>query len=148
MNTLKKLGLIVGIAYILALVCNFIPSIKFPDSEIGVINIIVTIIFLGALVVLSLKGKNWAKTFLLVGTIGGIVVSIIHALEMGLFDNAIYGIVSGLQYPFYILFITPLFGGNALLEINYGLYSFIIAGIYLVLLLLNMTSFKKSVQQY
>lgn len=137
---MKKMVIMFILFYLLALVFNFIPSIKFPDADISFANMLITLLFLVTLITLSITEKSIViKAFLFTGIIGGIIVFLIELLESTLFDNGFYDVLAVLQYPFYILFITPLFGANSLLDINYGLYSLFMALVYLIIFLLQYT---------
>ncbi|MEZ7173075.1 hypothetical protein [Sporosarcina sp. OR05] len=47
-------------------------------------------------------------------------------------NNAVLDIILSVQYPLYVLFITPLFGLNVVMNAGYGVFSAIISVVYLL----------------
>ena len=47
----------------------------------------------------------------------------------------ILDIISNIQFPLYILYITPFFGLNYIFDISYGVLSLIVSIIYFIFLL-------------
>ncbi|WP_010097344.1 hypothetical protein [Ornithinibacillus scapharcae] len=140
---MKKITIMFILFYLLALTFYFMPSIKFPDVTMNFTNMFITVLFLVTLITLSVLVKNKGiKLFLITGTIEGILVFLINKLESSFFENLFYEVIAFLQYPIYIVFITPFFGGNSILHVNYGLYSLLVAAIYLIILILHNNTSK------
>lgn len=135
-----KRGLLVLFAiYALALFVNFMPSIKYPDGSIGVLNVLASVLFVGALLFILMKlanhsGKamNRMKVLLAVCVLTGLSVYGIHLLESSGVNNAVLDIMLSVQYPLYVLVITPLFGLNIILNADYGVFSAIMSVVYLI----------------
>lgn len=128
-------GIIVAV-YLVVLAINLIVAIKFPDSTIMMHHLLASLVFLAILVYLSIKISIQMKYFLLLG-----IVCSMYTFAMIRFEGDLIGdflILDGLvnlQYPLYILFVTPLFGLNYFSEMSIDLVAALIAVIYAVLLL-------------
>jgi vacuolar-type H+-ATPase subunit I/STV1 len=116
--------------YLLAFSINFMPALKHPDLDMGIFNILVTILFMSLLLMYSKKGSKNLKIFSIIGVISGVLVFVITTFEHALFGNVILDAVASFQYPFYLIFTTPLFGGNMIFDINYGTYSLLMSLFY------------------
>lgn len=57
-------------------------------------------------------------------------------------EYAILDMIASIQYPFYLMFTTPLFGVNSLFDINYETFSLLMSAVYILAFILVM-SFKK-----
>lgn len=145
-----KLKLIIFLicSYLIAFATNLIPSLKHPDSTLNIFNLLVTVLFLIALVIFikqaSYSGKlnKVLKIVLIFGFISGFVVYIIKLFEDTMMNYAILDMIASIQYPFYLLFTTPLFGINYLFDINYEIFSLLMSAVYTIAFILVM-SFKK-----
>lgn len=140
--------------YITTIVVNLFDSIKYPDYlEAGLINLIVSLVFLISIIVYVLyQVKNNDKDkridiFLITATLSGILIYIIVSFYDFMFNNMIVDVISNIQFPLYILFITPLFGLNYILNINYDLLSLVISGIYFIIYLVNLFLYKDLYQK-
>jgi vacuolar-type H+-ATPase subunit I/STV1 len=116
--------------YLLAFSINFMPALKHPDLDMGIFNILVTILFMSLLLMYSKKGSKNLKIFSIIGVISGVLVFVITTFEHALFGNVILDAVASFQYPFYLIFTTPLFGGNMIFDISYGIYSLLMSLFY------------------
>ncbi len=121
--------LLIG-SYLLAFSVNLMPSIKHPDSDIDILNSLVTILFMVLLLTYSIKGSKLLKTFSIFGIISGVIVFVIKTFEHDMIGNGILDVIASIQYPFYLIFITPLFGGNILFDLSYGSYSLLMSLFY------------------
>lgn len=131
---MKYIYLILLIAsYLLAFSINLIPSIKYPDSSINIFNTFVTILFVVLLLIYAKKESKKLKIFSIFGVISGVVVFVITTLEHAMIGNGILDVIVSIQYPFYLLFITPLFGANVLFDLSYGSYSLLMSLFYGIL---------------
>ncbi|WP_186577931.1 hypothetical protein [Aquibacillus kalidii] len=117
-------------SYLFAFFLNLMPSIKYPDLNMNVWNLVVTLVFMFLLIMYSKQGKKKLKIFSLVGVISAVLVFLITAFEQVMFEHAFLDAIASLQYPLYLLFITPLFGGNDLFDVSYGLYSLLMSLFY------------------
>ncbi|MEZ7173074.1 hypothetical protein [Sporosarcina sp. OR05] len=78
---MKKGLLLLFVTYALALFVNFMPSIKYPDGNMGVLNVLTSALFVGALLFVLMKfafytgkGMKRLKVFLAVGVLSGLAV--------------------------------------------------------------------------
>ena len=128
-------GIIVAI-YLVVISINLIVAIKFPDSTIMMHHLLASLVFLAILVYLSIKTSIQMKYFLLLGIVCSMYTFAMIRLEGDLMGDFLIldGLVN-LQYPLYILFVTPLFGLNYFSEMSIDLVAAFIAVIYAVLLL-------------
>ncbi len=144
---LEFLVFLIG-SYLIAFSINLIPSIKYPDSSLNIFNLLATSLFLVAFLLAIKKGASSGryhkrvKLLLLVGFASGLVVYVFKLLEDTLMNYAILDVIASIQYPFYLLFITPLFGVNYLLDMSYGTFSLLMSAVY-VLIFISVISFKK-----
>lgn len=128
-------GIVIAI-YFVVLAINLIVAIKFPDSTIRMHHLLASLVFLTMLVVVSIKNIIQMKYFLLIGTTCSIYVFAMIRLEGDLIgDFVVLDSLVNLQYPLYILFVTPLFGLNYFSEMSVDLVAVCIAAVYAVLLL-------------
>lgn len=136
----NKVVYILILTYLLATIINLIPSLKYPDSNLSVINILVSVFFLLALLVFSINKTHYKvfNLFLIFGIIGGCLIYVINKFDIAIIEN--------LQYPLYIIFITPLFGGNAIFDYEYGVYSLLVTITYLIIYNLK-AFFKKRIKR-
>lgn len=143
-----KLLILLICTYIIAFSTNLIPSLKHPDSNMSIFNLLATSLFLITLLVFikkasySGKSNKGLKVFLIFGFTSGLVVYVIKIFEDTLMDYAILDMIASIQYPFYLMFTTPLFGVNYLFDINYETFSLLMSAVYILVFILIM-SFKK-----
>ncbi|MYL46389.1 hypothetical protein GLV94_12115 [Virgibacillus halodenitrificans] len=130
-------------SYILAFSVNLMPSIMYPDLKVNGFNLLVTLLFMFLLLLDSRRGSKMLKVFAVLGAISGILVFFITTFEHAMFDNIILDSIASLQYPFYLIFITPVFGGNLLFAQSYGSYSLLMSLFYGIILGLTIYFKKK-----
>lgn len=148
-NKMKlKLFIFLICSYLIAFTTNLIPSLKHPDSTLSVFNLIATALFLIALLIFikkasySGKSNKRLKAFLIFGFVSGFVVYVIEMFEGTMMDYAILDMIASIQYPFYLMFTTPLFGVNYLFDINYETFSLLMSAVY-VIAFIFVLNFKK-----
>ncbi len=129
----KFLILLIG-SYLLAFSINLFPALKYPDLNVGIFNLLVTLLFMLLFLIYSKNGSKKLKVFTIVGVASGVLIFLITTFEHLMFDNVILDSIASLQYPFYLIFITPLFGGNILFDLSYGTYSLLMSLFYGVVL--------------
>ena len=133
-----KLFIFLICSFLIAFTLNLIPSLKHPDSTMNVFNILATALFLIALLLFikkashSEKSKKGLKVFLIIGFIAGLIVYVIKMLEGTMTDYAILDMIASIQYPFYLIFTTPLFGLNYLFDISYETFSLLMSAVYII----------------
>lgn len=137
--------LLIG-SYLLAFSINLMPSIKHPDSSIDTFNALVTILFMVLLLMYFKKGSKILNIFSIFGVISGVIVFVITTFEHAMIGNGILDVIASIQYPFYLIFITPLFGGNILFDLSYGSYSLLMSLFYGVVFGLTVYFQKSKVQ--
>lgn len=138
-----KLGIFLAVSYFIAFSLNLVPSIKHPDSTINILNLLAAALFLVALLTAVKKGTfKGIKLFLIAGFVSGLVVYTLNLMEDTLMSHAVLDVITSIQYPVYLLFITPLFGMNYLFDISYGVFSLLMAGVY-GLIFVSVTSREK-----
>ncbi|WAA12836.1 hypothetical protein [Fervidibacillus halotolerans] len=129
------------ISYLVAFSINVFPSMKFPDVSVNGYHILATCFFLVGLVTYILKGMKSSieisrlKGFLFIGFFSGFLIYLFHIFEDIGAGGFAADIIGSIQYPFYIIFTIPLFGGNYLFQLNYAIYSIIASFIYFILYL-------------
>ena len=127
----KLLIILIG-SYFLAFSINFMPALKHPDINMGIFNIIVTILFVLFLLMYSKKDSMFLKIFSVFGVISGVIVFLISTFKSTMIGNGILDVIVSIQYPFYLIFTTPLFGGNLLFNFDYGSYSLLLSLFYAI----------------
>ncbi|WP_404452207.1 hypothetical protein LG329_17920 [Virgibacillus necropolis] len=138
----KLLILLIG-SYLLAFSINLMPAIKHPDLNVDIFNTIVTIIFMFLLLMYAKKRSRILKLFSIFGVISGVIVFVITTFEHAMFGNVILDAIASIQYPLYLIFITPLFGGNILFDLSYGSYSLLMSLFYGIVFVLTVNFNKK-----
>lgn len=111
-------------------------------------NLIATGLFLTALLMFikeasfCSKFKSGLKAIFLFGSISGLIVYSIKISESVMMDYAILDIIGSIQYPFYLIYTTPLFGINYLFNLNYETFSLLMSSVY-GMAFIRIMSFKK-----
>lgn len=128
----------VGI-YSNAFIVNFITSIKYPDSQITILNFFVSLLYvlsilLGLKTIVTSKNSKLFKNYIIGGIMSCIFIYFATEFEHIAHDYLVLDIISGIHYLLYSLFVTPLFGFNYIFNVNYGVFSAIISLFYLVAL--------------
>jgi len=147
----KWLITIVG-TYLIAFATNLFPSLKYPDSMMNIFHLSITLLFFFGFMIFinkapySVKFYKGIKLFLLLGSLAGVIVFVSGMIEGALSNSFISDLITAIQYPFYFLFITPLFGFNYLFGLNYQLYSIIMSVVYLILFTFLIKVKKSSTQ--
>lgn len=138
------------VTYLIAFFRNLMPSLKYPDSNLTILYLLVTLLLLFFLLLFiikvpfNVKVNKGIKLFLIAGFLSGIIVYLINLFEMTLRDNVILDVIASIQYPLYLLFTTPLFGLNYLLDINVGVFSLLMSAVYILVFNLLMYVKKES----
>ncbi|MBN4050717.1 MAG: hypothetical protein COA82_11220 [Alkaliphilus sp.] len=138
------------VVYITAIGVNLLDSVKYPDSKIGLVNVAVSLLAFATIIIFSnyqIRNSNSNSkrnnVFLVAAIWSGILVYIITVFKDVMLNNTILDMFSNIQFPLYILFVTPLFGLNYFLEVTYGKLSMIIAIVYSVVLIIKVFLEKK-----
>ncbi|MGM8215489.1 hypothetical protein ACLIA0_07920 [Bacillaceae bacterium W0354] len=134
----QKYIIVTFILYIAAIIINVIPSIKYPDYELTLFHLITSILFFIILFVLLKKSpKRFVNTFLIIAASSSALVFIINSFVNQSVNNLILDVMSSIQYPLFIFFVTPFFGINYLLNVNYDLFASFTSIAYIVILSIN-----------
>lgn len=128
------------ISYVLAFIKNLMPALKHPDLTMDSIHVLSTLFFLAMFVLFVIKVHERFKYVLLVGMLSGLIVFVVNLFEELIFKYAILDVIASIQYPLYIIFITPFFGANMLLDIGYGSYSLLISFVYFLIYMLKVVT--------
>jgi hypothetical protein len=142
-NREKKILILLFGSYLLAFVMNFMPSIKAPDLNVTIVNLVVSILFAVVLLIYSKTGSKKLRLFSLVGVISGIIIYLINVFEYEMMGNFLLDSLASLQYPLYVIYTTPIFGGAIFFELNYQTYSLFLSVFYATVLVLTLKSDKK-----
>lgn len=123
---------------LVSIMLNGWPAGIYPDGSIGIVQILTSIGWFAFLMgsILILKNTSLIRflfNYLRFGFIGGMVVYLITLFENHLWDQTWFDMMSGIQYPLYVLFVVPMFGWNAFTEIPYGDFSFLIGFLYILI---------------
>lgn len=144
-NKKRLLFLLLISSYILAITVNFMPSIKFPDLQLYILNLAVSILFAASLLIYTTTGSKRLILFSAAGAISVIIIFIVTTFEEAIFENVLLDVIASVQFPLYILYATPLFGGNLIFHFPYETYSIFLALFYITAFLLALYYKKKSV---
>ena len=141
----KLLVLLIG-SYVLAFSINLMPAIKYPDLDVNFLNLLATAVFLALLLLNARNDSTKLRIFLSIGILSGVLVYFISLFESPMLEHGLLDAIASIQYPFFLIFTTPLFGGNLLLDIGYGPYSLLMSLLYAAVLVLATYSKKNPVQ--
>jgi len=141
-----KLLVLLICSYILAFSINMMPALKHPDLNLNVFNLFVSIILLIVLLIYTRKGNNKLKVFSIIGVISGVLIFTIKTFENSMFDHTFWDTIASIQYPFYLIFTTPLFGLNILFDLNYATYSLLLSLFYFLVFILAVNTKKNDSQ--
>ncbi|WP_099157122.1 hypothetical protein [Virgibacillus ndiopensis] len=137
-----KIGILLIISYLIAFVINFLPSMKYPDANINLVNLLATILLLGVLIIFTNKMRGTKRSpkllriFYIFGIIAGVLVLVLKMLEDYTLKYAILDIIASIQYPLYVFFTTPFFGANMLFNVNYATFAVFTSLFYMLMLVL------------
>ncbi|MEK4522508.1 hypothetical protein MKX96_12870 [Psychrobacillus sp. FSL W7-1493] len=144
MKQINKFLIMIIVIYIIALLVNFVPAIKFPDHRISIFNLAISILFLiGILYYSSVKNGIVLYGIAFVATS---VIFVVNLIESYLFDYVVLDVLANIQYPLYVIFVIPFFGLNKLLNMSYGNFSFIVSLLYLIILAGSLLKYKWKVR--
>lgn len=124
--------IIVICAYLVAVSINLMPALKYPDLNVNIFNLVGSLLFLTVFFLYARKGNQKLAVFSMIGMLSGIIVFLITTFESFIFEYAILDVIASIQYPLYLIFTTPLFGGNLLIGVNYEVYSLLTSLFYLI----------------
>jgi hypothetical protein len=130
--------LLFSIVYLLVLMVNLIPSIKYPDGNLNIWNLIFTILFILILFYFSRKVAKAINLFLIGGAVGGTLIYIVNFIDEIALNSLITDLIVNIQYPFFIIFVTPFFGVNSLFQFNVSLFSLLSSFFYIIVLLFTV----------
>ncbi len=135
---MKKLAIIFFVLWIGAFGYNLQLALLYPDGTIMIGNLVVSIAYLGLVVFvfMYLIHKKEFKILKLIGLLGTISVIIIFLL--GLINTGEF-----ISLPLYIIFVTPLFGFNYLLDLDWEVFSILCSVVYLMIFLVQLLISRK-----
>ncbi|WP_145997322.1 hypothetical protein [Salirhabdus sp. Marseille-P4669] len=116
----------------MALLLNIVPSLKYPDSTIQIVHLLASLFVLLALLLYTKVGTKNLFIFSIFGIISGLFIYLIKMFESTITTYPILDALASIQYLFYVVFTTPLFGINVLLDLNYAMFSLVISVVYVV----------------
>lgn len=143
----SKLFISLCFSYLIAFTINLIPSIKHPDSMMTIINLLASTLVVIALVVFMKKTSFQnvvVKNTLFIGFISGLIVYTVNFLT-SLTEIAMIDTLAAIQYPFYLIFVTPFFGMNYLVGLSYDAFSLLLSAVYLFAFVFVMAIHKKAI---
>src|SRR5699024_1991658 len=91
-------------SYLLAFSINLMPALKYPDLNMDILNLLVTILFMVLLLMYIKKGSKILKVFSMLGAVSGVIVFAIATFEHAMIGNGILDVIASIQIPFYIIF--------------------------------------------
>lgn len=135
----KKIIIPISILIVASYIVNFIPSIKYPDSSIHAHHLILSAACILSFLIFSLISKRSIfKFFLVTGMLSGLLIFTLIYLESYFLGNLFFDMLSSIYYVLYIVFVTPLFGINQVLNAEVAYLSLFTSSIYLVLYLVQI----------
>ncbi|MCG3088927.1 hypothetical protein [Sporosarcina cyprini] len=143
----SKLFILLCCSYLIAFVINLIPSIKHPDSTMTIIHLFAStllVIALSAFIKMTSFQNVVVKNTLFIGFISGLMVYTVNFLT-SLTEIAMIDILAAIQYPFYLIFVTPFFGMNYLVGLSYDAFSLLLSAVYLFAFVFVMDIHKKAI---
>lgn len=144
MKQINKFLIMIIVIYIIALLVNFVPAIKFPDHRISIFNLAISVLFLIGILYYS-SVKNGTVLYG-IGFVATSVIFVVNLIESYLFDYVVLDVLANIQYPLYVIFVIPFFGLNKLLNMSYGNFSFIVSLLYLIILAGSLLKYKWKVR--
>ncbi|WP_019413243.1 hypothetical protein [Paenisporosarcina sp. TG20] len=145
-----KLLILLICSYLIAFSINLMPSIKHLDLHMNIFNLLATTLFsliLLLFITKGLKANKKIKTLLLFGVFTGVLVYVIKMFEDFMFKYIILDILASIQYPFYLIFMIPLFRANFLFDLSYPTFALLMSIFYLLALILvscKKTNYKRN----
>lgn len=137
MNSQKRCLVILSTVYMFAFLVNLIPSITYPDAAVhpfhGIASILLVICMIGTCLLRNRVAKRFITTLLF----ASVTIFTLNSFESYIYDIAWLDILFSIQYPLYILFVTPLFGLNFFLNIAPEYVTLIVFFIAIVLLIIH-----------
>lgn len=131
---MKKTYLKLGIIYIVALGINLLDAIKFPDADLNILNLIISLIMLVLIGVAAVKESSFTKVTAVL-TLSSVLVFVFTVIGDRWGDISLVDILTSLKYPLYIVFTAPFFGMNYILNIQYEYFALIMGGVFMLMFL-------------
>ena len=102
--------------YLGVLGINLFVSLIFPDISIEAIHFLASFILFVFLLIGVSQSLRYVKCILLGGAVSSILIAFAQFFNDFLLKHWILEMVAGIQYPLYVLFITPFFGFNLIIK--------------------------------
>lgn len=144
---MSKNKLLFGICIVASIIVNLFVSMKYPDVEVGFINFFVSIVFIVSFINYSIMSDQLrfrAVLYWLIPVVSSIIVFAFESSSLFKTESIIIDIISGIKYPLYVLFITPVFGLNWLFGLKVNSFALVFSFIYLIILLLALVKYKSN----
>lgn len=143
MKTNKKCIVTLSVVYVIALIVNIIPSATFPDATIRPLHAAASVALLFCLLGTCLLRNQVAKLYITALLFASVTVFTLNSFETYMRDILLLDALFSIQYPLYILFVSPLFGLNFFLNVGaeyVALITFFIAILLLIIHEVAMTA--------
>lgn len=135
---MKKRLIFFWMTVLISFSVNLLPSLKYPDSELNLVHFFFSGVVLFAIFLLM---RKQLKMVLFLSGMAGIIIFCINfrMLSEARLHSTILDVLLSVEYPLYVVFITPLFGFNYIFSSRYEQFALgiaIISGVLLLLLVL------------
>lgn len=118
MNIRKRCLVTLSCVYAIAFVLNVIPSVTFPDTTIGPLQATSSVLLVLCMMGTCVLNDRVAKLYVTALLFAGVTVFTLHSFETYVYDIVILDALFAIQYPLYLLFVTPLFGLNLFFNVE------------------------------
>lgn len=112
MKTNKRCIVTLSVVYIIALMVNLIPSATFPDATILPLHAAASVALVLCMIGTCLMKNRAAKLYITALLFASVTVFTLNSFETYMHDILLLDALFSIQYPLYILFVSPLFGLN------------------------------------
>ncbi|TCI30626.1 hypothetical protein EVJ33_04825 [Exiguobacterium sp. SL-10] len=137
MGNSKRCLVVLSSIYVIAFAVNLIPSIMFPDATIQPIHAAASGLLLVCMLGTCLLRNRVAKLLIMAILFASVTVFSLISFETYMYDIVLLDALFSIQYPLYILFVTPLFGLNFFLNVNPEYVSLLVFFIAILLLVIH-----------
>lgn len=137
MKTNKRCIVTLSVVYAIALIVNIIPSATFPDATIRLPHAIASVALVLCMIGTCLMKNRVAKLYTTALLFASVTVFTLNSFEMYMHDILLLDALFSIQYPLFILFVSPLFGLNFFMNVEAEYVSLITFFIAILLLILH-----------
>lgn len=121
---------------LLAFMMNLVPALMYPDIKMTMFHFIISVAALFSIALLTAKQR---KIVFVGGALAGLLIFVINLtfLSDARLNFAVLDILLSIEYPLYLLIVTPLFGLNYVFSLDYDMFALLVTAVFTMLFLIG-----------